>query len=111
VAESLLNLGALQGYRGDITQGAPFIERAMEILEKDHGGQPTLLANGYNVLATLRDVQGDTSAAVQHIRAAVDLYRTHAPDDPQFVIALHNLATTERLQGRVDQAEAGYRET
>lgn len=111
VAESLLNLGALQGYRGDILAGAPFIERAMAILENDHGGQPTLLANGYNVLATLRDVQGDMAAAVEHIRAGVELYRTHAPDDPQFVISLHNLAITEKLQGRKAEAESLHRET
>ncbi|MCK7593071.1 serine/threonine-protein kinase [Pseudomarimonas salicorniae] len=111
VAESLLNLGALHGYRGDILPGAPHIERAMAILQADHGGQPTVLANAHNVLAAVRSVQGDMDSVAQSIQAAVEIYREHAPDDPQFLMSLSNLAHVHQQQGRRDEAEAGYRET
>ncbi len=110
VAESLLNLGVIQGMRGDPLSGKAYVEQAVAILEKDDGGQPTDLANALSALGRVRQVEGDAAGVRDAMERAVVIFRKHAPDDPQYLAAQTNLAMVAKSEGRNSEAETVFRD-
>jgi serine/threonine protein kinase len=110
VAETLNNLAAVHNFRGDEVAGAEPLERALRILERDDGGDPVLHANAWNTLAAVRQQQGDSKGMREAMQRAEEIYRARAPDHPQFVTVLTNLAMIAQGEGRAAEAERGFRE-
>jgi tetratricopeptide (TPR) repeat protein/tRNA A-37 threonylcarbamoyl transferase component Bud32 len=111
LAESLINLGVIQAYRGNALAGAPYAERAIAILEKDDGGDPLAIANALSLKSAVAQQAGDHVA----MRAAAvrmrDLVRQRAaPGDDRLLVAITNVAMIDVNDGRIDEAEAGFRE-
>jgi serine/threonine-protein kinase len=109
VAETLLNLAAVQSYRGDYLAGAPYTERAVAILEADAGGQPASLANALNSLSTIKQQRGDMPGAQSSLQRAADIYEVHAPEHPGRMVAMTNLAMMAMGAGQYKEAEASFR--
>ena len=110
VAESLNNLAAVHNYRGDELAGKDEIERAVAILDRDDGGDPVLHANALATLAAVRQQEGDSKGMREAMQRAESIFRSRAPDHPQFVSVLTNLAMIAQADGRNADAERGFRE-
>ncbi|HWT15265.1 MAG TPA: serine/threonine-protein kinase [Patescibacteria group bacterium] len=110
VAESLVNLGVLAGYRGHRTESKPHLERAVAILEKQVPQEPLALANAYSALAALLRDAGELPKAAELMRRALTMFDGVDPDLPARIAALHNLATVLLDSGRHDEAEPLIRE-
>jgi serine/threonine-protein kinase len=110
VAESLVNLGVLSGYRGHRTEAKPLLERAVAILEKQEPRDPVGLANAYSALAAVMRDEGDLPNATELMRQALGLYDGVDAANPSRIAAVHNLATVLLDSGRYDEAEPLIRE-
>ena len=110
VAESLVNLGVLAGYRGQRTEAKPRLERAVAILEKQVPEEPLALANAYSALAAVLRDEGNLPRAADLMRRALTKFDGVDPAYPARIAVIHNLGTILLDNGRYDEAEPLIRE-
>ena len=105
VAETLVNLGVLAGYRGDLLSGKAYLQRAVTILEAHAQDQPSDYANALSALANVLRHEGDAREAARMLRRVLDIQRTtHAPPEG-IAAALSNVATSQVALGNFTEAE------
>ena len=80
VAETLLNLAAVENYRGNLIAGKPHVLRAMPILEAFAERDPLNLANGRVTLAAIANAEGRLEEALALTLQARDTVRERFPD-------------------------------
>ncbi|MEO6065171.1 MAG: serine/threonine-protein kinase [Lysobacterales bacterium] len=112
VAESLLNLGVLSGYRGEPLAGEEALDRAVAILEKHADTEPVSLSAALSGLVNVRRFQGryDDAARLQAREIAI-LRGMAEPDRRRIAISLQNLGALLIDLNRFDEAEVKLKES
>jgi len=111
VAESLVNLGVIAGYRGNASDGKAPLERARAILEPYAASQPVALASALSALANIEFNEGEIESAVTGFRRALALHRASGLDDAQLLSIMGNLGGALIAAGYYDEAEPLLHET
>lgn len=75
IANTLVNLAAIENFQGNALAGRPFIERAVAILEQHEDAEGDALANARNGLATVYSESGDDRRALELSQQALAYYR------------------------------------
>src|SRR5262249_39738684 len=95
IAFSLLLLGNIAYYKGDVNRARDHYERSLAKLEKTLGPQHPQVATLLNNLASACLQMDDPAKAEQFHRRALDIReRSFVPDHPDIAQSLNNLANT-----------------
>lgn len=107
VAESLLNLGILAGYRGQPLEGKANLERAVAILEPLADTEYEALGAAYSGLSGVYQHEGNIDAAIDVTqRALTVLEAAPKPDQRRIAILHNNLALAFFDEDRVEESES-----
>lgn len=111
IAEALVNRGVIAAYAGDSLEGAPFIERAVAILDVPGATHLKELSNALQALAGVREAQGRRDEVLAIMERVVAITRQMQPvDDLTLGLALFNHATAVFNAGRIDESDPLARE-
>ncbi|MGA9333703.1 MAG: tetratricopeptide repeat protein, partial [Rudaea sp.] len=106
IAETLVNLGVLAAYRGDVLPAKPYLQRAVAILERHVHDRPGEYANALSALAEVIRREGDLREGARMLQRVLEIEReANAPPD-KLIGALTNVATSQTSLGNFDEAEA-----
>jgi len=105
VAETLVNLGVLADYRGNVLQGKPYLQRAVAILEPYARERPSEYANALSALAKVLHHEGDLRGGVRLMRRVLDIQREAKVPPEALVAALSNVASAQVSLGEYVEAE------
>ncbi len=109
VAEICHSLGALYFYTGDYSSSETYLDRSLEIYEKQKD-RALDLAAAANTLAVLYKKQGQYDIAESLYKKTLAIHEQEAGVDSQQVAAsLNNLASLYKTLGRYPEAEQFYR--
>jgi serine/threonine protein kinase len=106
VAETLVNLGVLAGYRGDVLAGKPYLQRAVAILEPHARERPGEYANALSAMSKVLHHEGDARASARLLKRVLDIHREAKVPPEILVAALSNVATADVSLGEYVEAEA-----
>jgi serine/threonine-protein kinase len=107
VAESLLNLGVLAGYRGHAVDGRERLERAVAILEPLADAEHELLASALGGLSAVYHHEGQMDVVIDLSRRALAaLQAAPKPDQRRLAVMRNNLALALFEQQRLEESEA-----
>ncbi|MFZ2236580.1 MAG: protein kinase, partial [Dokdonella sp.] len=106
VAESLVNLGVVASYRGDVMVAKPYLLRAVTILEPHARELPRDYANALSALSVVMDGQGSRAEAERLQRRAIEILRDANVAPGMLIAALSNLATSQSHVGNYSEAES-----
>ena len=106
IAETLVNLGVLEAYRGEMLAAKPYLQRAVAILELHAHDLPGDYANALGSLAQVINHEGNLPESRRMQRLAVEIQR-EADVAPELLFpALSNLAAVEVTAGNYTEAES-----
>lgn len=107
LVEVLLKLGNAYRDEGGYVLAAPYVERALSIIEKTRGSKHLEVGATLDKLGTLYLAQGDTARArAAYLRAKPILLRELRRNKPGYGIFLLHLAELQLLTGRTREAQA-----
>ncbi len=109
-AESLINLGVVQAWRGSPLEGRASLEQAVAILDRHADIEPGMLANALSGLANVYHNQARYDEAIPLLERALQLRRQIDPQDYGLHSAMNNLAVMLHDRGRNADAEPLLRE-
>ena len=107
-SESFLQLSSLYYLQGAFAEAAETGQRALEMLDRDGGGEPTLRAKVLKGLAVAKvEIDARDPSCAELAREALELEIAHrGPEHMETVHARHNLAYVLSEAGRLDEALA-----
>ena len=106
VAESLVNLGVVASYRGDVMAAKPYLQRAVKILAPHSRELPRDYANALSALSVVMDEEGNRAEAERLQRLAIQILREAKVAPEMLIPALSNLATSQSNVGNFNEAES-----
>jgi len=106
VAETLVNLGVLAAYRGEVLAGKPYLQRAVAILEPHARERPGEYANALSALSKVLHHEGDTRASAHMLKRVLDIQREAKVPPEILVAALSNVASADVSLGEYVEAES-----
>jgi serine/threonine-protein kinase len=106
VAETLVNLGVLASYRGDVRAGKPYLERAVAILEPHAEDRPGEYANALSALAKVLQHEGNLRETARVMRRVLEIQRKAKAPPDRLAGALSNVATSQVSLGNFAEAES-----
>ncbi len=105
IAEALVNRGVIASYAGDNLAGAPYIERAIKILDQPGTTRTKELNQALQALAGIREAQGKRDEVLAIMERVVKLTRQIEPlDELTLGLALFNHATAVFNAGRIKES-------
>ncbi len=110
VAETLVNLGVLASYRGEVLAGKPFLVRAVAILAPHEQERPGEYATALSALAGVASHEGNAHESSRMLQEVLAIQRrVHASPDV-LVSALSNVAASLVNEGKYGESETLARE-
>ncbi len=106
IAETLVNLGVLAAYRGDILPAKPYLQRAVAILELHVRDLPGDYANALSALASVVLREGNQREGARMLQRVLEIERAANATPTRLVAALTNVANSQVSLGNFDEAEA-----
>jgi eukaryotic-like serine/threonine-protein kinase len=106
VAETLVNLGVLADYRGDVLAGKPYLQRALAILEPHAHDRPGEYANALSAMSKVLHNEGNIREGSRLLRRVLDIQREAKVPPEVLIAALSNVATSQVSLGEYAEAEA-----
>src|SRR6185295_10938384 len=110
VAGTLVNLGVLADYRGNVLAGKPYLQRAVAILEPHAKERPSEYANALSALSKVLHHEGDLRETARLMRRVLDIQREAKVPPEALVAALSNVASAQVALGEYAEAETLARE-
>lgn len=105
-ARAILSLGAVEGYRGNISAELPHYERVQRIEQADYYTR----IEASRAVALIHSLAGDHRRAVKQLEALHPLVRHFARVNPRLYFDLLNSLAVEYAEcGRIEEAEAAIR--
>ena len=106
IAETLVNLGVLAAYRGDVLPAKPYLQRAVVILERHEHDRPGEFANALSALAHVVLREGNTREGARTLQRVLEIERAANAPPNRMVAALTNVANSQISLGNFDEAES-----
>ncbi|HKQ09241.1 MAG TPA: hypothetical protein VJ464_29230 [Blastocatellia bacterium] len=105
-ARAILSLGAVEGYRGDISTRLQHLVRALSIEQADHYTR----IEASRSVALIHSLEGDHHRAVEQLESLYPIARHFARVNPRLYFDLLNSLAVEYAEcGRIQEAEAAIR--
>jgi hypothetical protein len=105
-AKAILSLGAIEGYRGNISAELQHYERALRIEQADYYTR----IETSRAVALIHSLEGDHRRAVEHLESLHPVARHFARLNPRMYFDLLNSLAVEYAEcGRIEEAEAAIR--
>ena len=95
---------------GSLTEARILLSEAGRVLRRNHAGDHPRIAKQLNNLAGVEKDLGEFEAAVEHYGQALAMKRRLGVKASSIAMAIKNYGTGLRVAGRLDEAEAAFRE-
>ncbi|MEO8460232.1 MAG: serine/threonine-protein kinase [Dokdonella sp.] len=106
IAETLVNLGVLASYRGNVLTGKPYLQRAVAILAPHAHDLPGDYANALSALGNALNQEGKMRESARLMHQVLDIARETKAAPEIMIASLSNTATSDVSLGNFIEAES-----